>query len=169
MAKEARPSVMERLRGVWRRLMNLEDTPHRIAFGVAIGTWVAFQPIVGVQMVVGALVSRLLGANVVASLPMAWITNPFTIVPVYYSTYRVGIIFTGGEKTYDDIKRIFEQVADLGFWRGLVEGYYFLVDIFWPMVVGGALVGVLLGAMFYVPVRHFVRVSQERETPPAER
>ena len=169
MAKEARPSVMERLRGVWRRLMNLEDTPHRIAFGVAIGTWVAFQPIVGIQMVVGALLSRILRANVVASLPMAWITNPFTIVPIYYSTYRVGIVFTGGEKTYGDIQRIFAQISELGFWRGLVEGYYFLVDIFWPMVVGGALVGVVLGGLFYSLVHHFVRVSQKRGASSAER
>ena len=156
MTAPSRPSLVERLRGVWRRLLDLQDSPHRIALGVLIGTMVAYQPIVGVQMIVGALVCRIIGANVVASLPMAWITNPVTIVPIYFATYKLGVVFTGGELSYDDIRAIFDSIAALGFWNGVVQGYRFLAGIFWPMVVGGTLVGVANGVLFYVVVRRLV-------------
>lgn len=145
-----------------RRLVQLDDTPHNIALGVALGTIVAYQPIVGIQMVVGALVCRLFGANVLASVPMAWITNPLTIVPVYYCTYKVGVLFTGGEKTYDDIKGTFSAIGELGFWRGIVEGYYLLLDLLWPMVVGGALVGVANAGLFYILVLRYLKRRRAR-------
>jgi uncharacterized protein (DUF2062 family) len=156
MSAPVRPSLVERLRGAWRRLLTLDDSPHNIAMGVFIGTFVAYQPIVGAQMIVGAIVCRMIGANVVASLPLAWITNPVTIVPIYFATYKLGVVFTGGEMTYEDIEGIFDQIAALGFWNGLVEGYRFLAGIFWPMVVGGAIVGVVNGVAFYVVVRRVV-------------
>ncbi len=148
--KSPRPPVRERLRRVREDLISLEDSPHHIALGVGIGTFVAYQPIVGFQMIVGAIACRLLRANVVASLPMAWITNPFTIVPIYYMTYKLGVVFTGGSATYEDIKGIFEAIEKLGFWEGATQGYGLLVDIFWPMIVGGTIVGVVNGLLFYL-------------------
>ncbi|MCA9539882.1 MAG: DUF2062 domain-containing protein [Myxococcales bacterium] len=157
-----RPGLLERLRGVWRRTLSLDDTPHRIALGVAIGTFVAYQPIVGLQMVIGALVCRLIGANVIASLPMAWITNPLTIPPIFYGTYRLGAVFTGGELTYAQIEAYFADLQKLGLVDGFLEGLGLLGSIFWPMVVGGAVIGVLNGGLFYVLVRRLVTRYQAR-------
>ena len=161
-----RPGAWARLRRAFQDTISLEDTPHHIALGVGIGTFVAYQPIVGFQMIVGAIVCRMIGANVVASLPLAWITNPFTIVPIYYATYKLGVVFVGGDASYEDIKRIMTTVNDLGCWQGISQGAVLLADIFWPMVVGGTVVGVLNGALFYVLTLRFTRAYQRnRETP----
>lgn len=164
MSSIARPriSLADRLRSTWTRLLTLDDTPHRIALGVLIGTIVAYQPIVGIQMIVGALVCKLIGANVIASLPLAWITNPFTIVPVYYATYKLGVVFTGGDLTYADMKALWATIGEMGLVDGVIEGTKMLLDIMWPMVVGGAIVGVVNGAAFYFIVRRLVTGYQAR-------
>lgn len=163
MSTEARPSLVDRMRAAWRRVLTLDDSPHSIALGVFIGTLVAYQPIVGFQMIVGAIVCKLIGANVIASLPLAWITNPITIVPIYFITYRLGVVFTGDAPiTYDDIAALWTAIGQLGFVDGIVEGTRMLLGIFWPMVLGGLLIGVVNGALFYVLVRRLVTAYQAR-------
>lgn len=165
MSAEAPPraSIVDRLRAAWRRVLTLDDSPHSIALGVFIGTVVAYQPIVGFQMIVGAIVCKLIRANVIASLPLAWITNPVTIVPIYYITYRLGVVFTGDELiTYDAIAALWGAIGEMSLLDGLVEGTRMLLDIFWPMVVGGLIIGVLNGALFYVIVRRVVTAYQAR-------
>jgi len=167
---DVRPSLEQRAMGLRPRvkeaiaqIVAIDDTPRSIAAGVFVGTVVAYQPIVGFQMIVGAIICRALRINVVASLPLAWITNPFTVVPIFYATYRLGAVFVGGDAGYNDVKAIFEIVNQMGCWQGAVQGTRLLADIFWPMVVGGAIVGVLNGALFYVLVLRFARGYQARK------
>lgn len=163
MSSETRGSVIDRLRAAWRRVLTLDDSPHSIALGVFIGTVVAYQPIVGFQMIVGAIVCKLIRANVIASLPLAWITNPVTIIPIYYVTYRLGVVFTGDAPiTYDDIAALWTAIGELGLFEGIIEGTRMLLGIFWPMVLGGLLIGVVNGALFYVLVRRLVTAYQAR-------
>lgn len=157
-----RPGLKARLRQTIAKVVAIDDTPHSIAAGVFVGTVVAYQPIIGFQMVVGAIFCRLLRINVVASLPLAWITNPVTAVPIFYGTYRLGAVFVGGTAGYDDVRAIFDTINQMGCWQGVVQGSQLLADIFWPMVVGGLLVGVVNGAIFYVLVLKIVRARQAR-------
>lgn len=153
----------ERLRATWRRLLTLDDSPHNIAMGVFIGVVVAYQPIVGLQMILGAIVCKVIGANVIASLPMAWITNPVTIVPIFYGTYKLGEVFTGGDLDYAELESRFATIADIdGILNAFVEGTRLLWDIMWPMVIGGLIIGVVNGLLFYYLVRRFVTAYQSR-------
>ena len=86
------------LRNVWRRLqqivvhniLHLDDTPHRIAWGVFIGAIIAFTPTLGLQILIYIAVATLLQANKVSGIPILFISNPFTAVPLYYLTWKVG-------------------------------------------------------------------------------
>ncbi len=86
------------VRDLWRRLkqiivhniLHLDDTPHRIAWGVLIGSIVAFTPTLGFQIVIYLAVAALLGANKVSGIPVLFISNPFTAVPLYYATWSIG-------------------------------------------------------------------------------
>ena len=75
---------------VW--LMMLNDTPHSIAMGVAVGFFIALTPTVGVQMVLIVLLSLFIRCNRTSGLPMAWVTNPFTMAPIFYFNYWVGTL-----------------------------------------------------------------------------
>ncbi len=86
------------LRDLWRRvqqivfhnILHLDDTPHRIAWGVFIGTMIAFTPTLGLQIVLYLPIAALLGANKISGIPILFISNPFTAVPLYYTTWSVG-------------------------------------------------------------------------------
>jgi uncharacterized protein len=91
---------------LWRRLqqivihniLHLDDTPHRIAWGVFIGTVVAFTPTLGFQIVLYLPLAALLRANKVSGIPILFVTNPFTAVPMYYMTWWVGAAVLHPEK-----------------------------------------------------------------------
>jgi len=93
-------------RDLWRRLqqivihniLHLDDTPHRIAWGVFIGAMVAFTPTLGFQIVLYLPLAALLRANKVSGIPVLFISNPFTAVPLYYMTWSVGAAVLRPEK-----------------------------------------------------------------------
>ena len=75
-------------RFIFKRILHADDTPHRIALGVAISTFVGFSPIMGMQTVVSIALAALFRANKAVCLPFVWITNPVTFVPVYWSCWE---------------------------------------------------------------------------------
>ena len=72
-------------RFIVHRVLHADDTPHRIALGVAAGLFIGLTPTVGFQMVLAVALAAALRANKVVCIPMVWITNPFTIIPIYIS------------------------------------------------------------------------------------
>lgn len=137
---------------VWRSILFLDDTPHRVALGVSVGTFIAFLPMVGVQMATGAFVSWCLRGNPFAAVPMAWITNALTLVPIYYMTYLVGAQFTGGSLTYDEIRAFLDQMIAVGGFLA-ADGWRLAFDMLSrtvaPLFIGGALVGLVIAGMLY--------------------
>jgi uncharacterized protein (DUF2062 family) len=93
-------------RDMWRRLrqivihniLHLDDTPHRIAWGVFIGAMIAFTPTLGLQIVLYVPVAALLRANKLSGIPILFISNPFTAVPLYYATWSLGAAVMHPEK-----------------------------------------------------------------------
>lgn len=83
---------------LWQRLKNLvvhqilgvADTPHRIAWGVFIGGMIAWTPTLGLQIVLYLAFATLLRANKVSGIPILFISNPFTAVPLYWFAWKVG-------------------------------------------------------------------------------
>lgn len=100
-------------RDLWRRLkqivlhniLHLDDTPHRIAWGVFIGTMIAFTPTLGLQIVIYLPLAALLRANKLSGIPVLFISNPFTAVPLYYTTWSIGALVMRPETevTHDTI------------------------------------------------------------------
>ena len=94
-------------RYVWQRLkdfivhkvLRLDDTPHRIALGVAIGFFVTWTPTIGIQMILVVALATLLKANKRVGVPFVWISNPLTMVPLYGANYFVGSLLLGGRYT----------------------------------------------------------------------
>jgi len=129
------------------RVLHIDDTPHRIAMGVAIGMFITWTPTVGLQMILVVALSWLLGANKLVGVPFVWISNPFTLVPIYYPNYMVGVAILGGDYEAPD----FVKAASAGgsmlnrmkvWWT---ETYNALV----PLWLGSIIVGLALGILSY--------------------
>lgn len=147
-----------------RGILAIKDTPHRISWGVAIGTFVAYLPIVGIQMLIGAAICKLCKANVLASLPLAWITNPLTIAPIYFGLFLLGGVFTGDTMTYTDMIALIEEINKAGIFSmdGLSTTVGLFANIFWPIFIGGVIVGIVNGALFYYLTLKLITAYQKK-------
>jgi uncharacterized protein len=76
------------------RLWTLQRRGITAAFGAGMAICFLPLPLHTPLAVLVAIVWRL---NVVAVIATTWIVNPFTMVPIYYAAYRVGVAITGAE------------------------------------------------------------------------
>ena len=78
------------LRFVKFRILHVDDSPQRMARGVAAGFFVAYLPFIGLHLLLAFLLAQLIRANKVLALIAVWICNPLTFVLIYYPCYRLG-------------------------------------------------------------------------------
>lgn len=143
-------------------MLRADDPPHRLALGVAIALFITFTPTVGFQSALVVLLAALLGANKLVGLPIVWISNPATFVPIYYPCYRLGLWMTGGER------------VPLKWWGELIrppEGYLPAMEFYWsrmmeiilPLTLGCVILGLPIAiAGYFLTYQSIVRYRHHR-------
>jgi len=141
------------------RILHADDTPHRLALGIALGFFIGWTPTVGLQMILVVLTASLLRVNRVVGLPIVWISNPFTIVPIFVSNYWLGAFLIGlfsqrPAANYQQIKDALtdltgpgHQFLELRFWQSMGRVF---VDISMELWLGSIIMGLLLGLISYI-------------------
>ena len=107
---------------------------------VALGMFCAFIP-VPFQMVIAAAGAIWLRVNILVAVPMVWISNPFTMGPLYYFCYLLGAKILGHEPQRFHFELSFD-------W--LVTG---LVAIWQPFLLGCFTVGAICSLSSFLLVR----------------
>jgi uncharacterized protein (DUF2062 family) len=117
-----------------------------VSLGVAFGVFLGLTPTVGVQMYLVALVwsiyRYIFGRHF--SLPvgvaMVWISNPLTMVPLYYLFLVTGyrLLETQNGISYELFTEYLGHISSTeGTWEMIIAGASFLlVDLGWPMIIG---------------------------------
>lgn len=120
-----------------------------VAGAFANGLFMAFQPI-PFQMLAAAAAAILFRVNVPISILLVWISNPFTIPPILYGSYRTGA-FVLQIPTRDFTFELSREwlMAEIGYiWQPLLVGSfifssvaamsgYTLIRILWRIRVAG--------------------------------
>lgn len=134
-------AMMQRVRRfIMHDILHADDSPHSLSLGLAIGMFVTFTPTVGLQMVLTAFLSWLMRANKVVGLPLVWISNPATLVPIYYSCYEIGRILSGGEQR-DSAWWSEWAHPPIGWWEKVSFYWFKCAEIAVPLWIGGIVVG----------------------------
>jgi hypothetical protein len=60
-----------------------------VAGGVALGLFIGFMPMLG-QMFVAAALAIWLRVNLPIAAMSVWVTNPFTVAPIFFYAYKLG-------------------------------------------------------------------------------
>jgi len=143
----------ERLRWfITHRLLHADDSPQRIARGVALGLFIAITPTFGIQLVSYFPIAYLCRANRAAGFPFLWITNALTLVPIYGACAYVGAKLLGAEPV-----SLTEMAQDHGSWWDAVQYFWNLsLEFAGQLWLGCGLVGLVTAAIGYFATQWIV-------------
>lgn len=141
-------------------VLHIDDSPQRIAMGVALGLFTAYLPLFGFHIILVLTIASILRANKFVALTFIWASNPFTFIPIYYPNYLLGRALFGWFWTAQRLGA--EEVAGLfenfSFGR-IVTGIYttqfwgqfssLVVQIGLEMLVGEVIIGGLIAVTSY--------------------
>lgn len=157
---------------VIKKILHLDDTPHRIAFGVFLGFVVGWTPTMGAQIFIFLILASILRANKLSGIPPIMLTNPITAIPIYLFNWRVGkwLLNPFGnpdhlgakheaqlEKFFDDFQ--FTHMFNLETWAAIGPA---LKSLGVELIVGCLLVGVICGIVGYVATYYGVIAYRRR-------
>ncbi|MAV86138.1 MAG: ATP-binding protein [Gammaproteobacteria bacterium] len=115
-------------------LFHLNRNSVSLAFG--IGIFCAFIPL-PIQTIATVFLSLAIGANLPLALTVIWISNPFTIPPMFFLTYKLGSILLNSTIEDFNVELNWQWFSNLG------------SDILFPLFLGSFLCGILFGLLGY--------------------
>lgn len=147
-----------------RSVLLLDDTPHSIALGLSIGLFVGMTPTVGVQMVIVLVVALLTGwlfhFNRVAALVAVYISNPLTMLPIFWFNYRVGTLFMAETVSWEQFSQMI-QYGSPAEWVTTLQSLLFRVGM--PLLLGSLVAGTVLGLIAYPAFRALAAQMQRHQ------
>lgn len=120
----------------------------------AVGFFCAFIPL-PLQMVFAAAIAILVRVNLPISVSLVWLTNPITMPPIFYLSYKTGAFIMGQEAITSDYKLTAEWFTEQ-------------LDLIWqPFLLGCFICGVISALIAYTLIRllwrlHLVRHIKAR-------
>ena len=85
-----------------------------------------------------------------AGVLAVYISNPLTIVPIYYFLYWVGTFFVEGNLTREDFREVLDFQGLAGWWHAITNLF---VEIGAPLLIGTAIVAPISGLLTYPLMR----------------
>ena len=133
-------------------VLHANDSPHRIALGVGLGFFVGFTPTIGFQMIIVVFLAWLLRANKAVGVPLVWISNPVTFIPLYFPSYWLGCKMMGMEGTLSEFETLKDSLLadDLGLRDRAAQLWELGLDIMAPLWLGSMVVATIFGVATYL-------------------
>ena len=151
------PQPKEKLsfRQMYRKLLQLDDTPHSIALGAALGMFITFTPTVGIQVLIVLILSMVVRFNRFAAIVLIYLSSKVKIIQIYYADYVIGL-FVQGESglSLEEFGLLWDQsvitAGEVGFWGATQVLFKSLgTDVIIPMFIGGGVLGGFVGVVTY--------------------
>lgn len=128
---------------------------------------VAFLPLVGFQTVISISLAALARANKAVCVPIVWITNPLTMVPIYAGCLALGRVILASPISEADADAIAiiqqsERSLRLFEWQFWSDLFQFLAGLGLELWLGCAIVGLFFATVSYIATVHGVNFYRER-------
>jgi uncharacterized protein (DUF2062 family) len=153
-----------------RYVLSLDDTPHHVALGTAVGLFVGMTPTPGLQMLLVACVyytsRRLVRFNLAAGLVMTYASNPITALPLAWFQYKVGRLFVGGSLTKAELEAVLFAPKDGRWWDAAVAA---ITDLGAAYLLGSVISAAACAALCYPIMKYFLHLVRTRSGHDASR
>ena len=142
------------------RLARIDGSPYAIAAGFASGAAVSFTPFVGFHFIFAAIIAWIMRGNILTSAIGTAVGNPWTFPFIWAASYNVGINLLGGTATNDlmgQLDKMFGNFTIVDLVNDPLNALGpFLETIFFPMLLGGTIIGASLWFFIYWPIYKLV-------------
>ena len=133
--------------------------------GVALGAFIAFTPLIGLQMLLAGLFATLAGASRKAAMLTVWISNPLTMGPIFAVTYYLGTWLGSPVSSSMTVQGPIQAGTYQG---GQASSNAMSLDtvlhggagMLLPMLLGGAVIGLIAAVAAYVLTHRGVSAYQ---------
>lgn len=134
-----------------RQILIIKESPRRIAIAFAIGVFIGMSPLLGIHTVLGLAVAWIFRLNRFVTLAGVFVTNPWTIVPIYTFSTWVGAKIMGINDIIPDIDwaNISLQVL-MNEFRPLIL----------PFITGTFVIGTISAAVSYILIEKAVKAAR---------
>jgi uncharacterized protein len=164
MEENSKKSWWKNPRELLRQILLLNDSEHSVAVGTTVGVFVGMTPTVGVQMlmiIIFAFITKpFFHFNRIAALVSVYISNPLTMLPIYWFDYKVGTYFVEGNMTKEEFSKILEYNSFSEWWN-TVLGLF--IDVGWPLFWGAMVLATLASLITYPAMRYLLNSFHKKE------
>ncbi len=115
-------------------------SPREIAFGIAVGNFIGFVPVIGTHTVLAIGLANILRLNTLIVLLGTQISNPITIPFQFFISAEVGSLILNGRF----LKIVISREIN------------YLNHYLWPILVGSFVLGVVVSGLSYFLVKGFL-------------
>jgi uncharacterized protein len=131
-----------------RQILSVNESPHKVAQAFAMGIFIGMSPLLGLHTILGIVLAWQLRLNKLVTLIGVYVTNPWTIVPIYtFATWfgakilGVSNIIPPMDWAHMTCKALFNEFKHL----------------LMPFIVGSTLIGFLSAILGYILIYRAVR------------
>lgn len=111
-----------------------------------MGLFIAFMPIPG-HMIVAIMAALLLRVNIPVAAMAVWVTNPLTVVPIFYLAYRLGCAMMNIPA---------QSFPEEFSWNWMTTEF---VDVWKPLWFGSMILATSIASAAYILINVFWRMS----------
>jgi hypothetical protein len=148
-------------RGRLRDLLHLDDSTRRLALSLAVGVFISFTPLYGLQTLLAIGVAVVTRLNRAATVAGAWLNLPWFAPLVYAGALHFGTLLvpdpSGTRGAW--LTQMLTRPESIG-WRDVPV---LLDHVSLPLLVGTSVLGVAAGVVTYVIA--FVLIARHRRSP----
>ena len=146
------------MKNFFRQFFLIDDTPHKIAAGVALGIFLGIAPGAGVAATL--VLSSIFRVNRLAAITGVLATNTWSLIVALPLAATVGGYLFGGDKSY--LIEKFNQSYQLGFKYFLSQEILFNIAL--PLVVGFVVVSGLAALFCYLIILSVIKLHRNKGT-----
>ncbi|MBI5074697.1 MAG: DUF2062 domain-containing protein [Nitrospirae bacterium] len=139
------------LRDKFRQILTIRESPHRIALAFSVGVFIGMSPLIGLHTVLGLLVAWAFRLNKFVSIVGIYVTNPWTIVPIYSFGIWIGAKILSLNHIIPDIDWAHLSMKEL---------LHTLGPLLMPFLLGTTVLGSVSALLSYAVVYRTVKKSR---------
>ncbi len=162
----------KKIAGYVEKIKKLNGDPHYVALGMAIGVFVAITPTIPFHTILAVTLAVLLKASKPAAILGVWISNPLTVLFLYFACYKTGhFFFDGSSQASVAIEQLIRHLeSDIEFVNKLSYLTQFIQEKFNTFLImnfGGIIIGLPSSLAAYVLTKRFfirLRTRKKKDT-----